>query len=517
MSRTRRNRALLAGVVVTLGVTTLGGSFLNLAQAETSYGADRIARGEALAGALDAYTEAARTCDVDASREAFQAADAIANAVSQDAQYAAVSEYMLFSGVYLGGQARASLGLAGESADDYTCEERVDVAEDMAATWDSIVDILASSPEGSPLFDDLATLRSVYQGIRVARAELSGDPTATPQTAATAPNPAGAKERWLEFVADYPVARELIALRNADLATEIDGLVAAVTTAFEGDPAQGFPGAAEALAALNGRYNLAQNMVVAAARNHQASRPTFDPSNWDALDTLDDVLLTIFEVRDLIATGTPEAAAQVAVEYDEWLAHPLNNRRGGPVARADESLAEAVAAYAAAQTPETTAALLDQLLIAEQVFVGQYWGTPELVQYYADNAGPGGQPIPPVPPVQPTFVAALTPEANIPPGPSGATGAATIEIDTEAGQVCQVIDHANTGAPLTMAHIHVGDGTVNGPVVVDLQVLPSGQEACSAANPAVLSEIVANPAGYYVNLHTDDFPNGVLRGQLSAQ
>jgi hypothetical protein len=39
----------------------------------------------------------------------------------------------------------------------------------------------------------------------------------------------------------------------------------------------------------------------------------------------------------------------------------------------------------AAQTPATTRALLDALLIVEQVFVGQYWGTPELVQYYQEN------------------------------------------------------------------------------------------------------------------------------------
>jgi hypothetical protein len=167
----------------------------------------------------------------------------------------------------------------------------------------------------------------------------------------------------------------------------------------------------------------------------------------------------------------------------------------------------ALANYVAAQTPETTKALLDALLIVEQIFVGQYWGTPELVQYYDENEQPGGAP---------AFVAALTPEANNPPGPAGATGDATIEIEADAGQVCQVISYENTGAPLTLAHIHEGAAGVNGPVVVDLQVLPSGQEACSSANPAVLQQIVANPAGFYVNLHTDGFPNGVLRGQLSA-
>ena len=39
----------------------------------------------------------------------------------------------------------------------------------------------------------------------------------------------------------------------------------------------------------------------------------------------------------------------------------------------------------AAQNDTTTKALLDALLIVEQVFVGQYWGTPELVQFYEEN------------------------------------------------------------------------------------------------------------------------------------
>src|SRR5687767_11678924 len=98
MSRTTRTRALFAGLVVTLGVSTLGGLMFNAAQAVTSHGADKVARADALAAALDAYTEAARTCDIDAGREAFQAADAINNAVSQEAQHMAVAEYMLFSG-----------------------------------------------------------------------------------------------------------------------------------------------------------------------------------------------------------------------------------------------------------------------------------------------------------------------------------------------------------------------------------------------------------------------------------
>ena len=37
---------------------------------------------------------------------------------------------------------------------------------------------------------------------------------------------------------------------------------------------------------------------------------------------------------------------------------------------------------------------------------------------------------------------------------------------------------------------------------------------CIAVEPEKLKPIVANPAGFYVNIHTADFPGGAVRGQL---
>ena len=39
-------------------------------------------------------------------------------------------------------------------------------------------------------------------------------------------------------------------------------------------------------------------------------------------------------------------------------------------------------------------------------------------------------------------------------------------------------------------------------------------EGCVPAAPALLEQIAANPAGYYVNLHNARFPAGAIRGQL---
>jgi hypothetical protein len=52
--------------------------------------------------------------------------------------------------------------------------------------------------------------------------------------------------------------------------------------------------------------------------------------------------------------------------------------------------------------------------------------------------------------------------------------------------------------------------------VITVDVSNSGDE-CVAVEPDVLKAIIANPAGYYVNVHTADFPAGAIRGQLGAK
>ena len=37
---------------------------------------------------------------------------------------------------------------------------------------------------------------------------------------------------------------------------------------------------------------------------------------------------------------------------------------------------------------------------------------------------------------------------------------------------------------------------------------------CVVVPRTLVAAILASPAGYYVNVHTTDFPNGAIRGQL---
>jgi hypothetical protein len=75
---------------------------------------------------------------------------------------------------------------------------------------------------------------------------------------------------------------------------------------------------------------------------------------------------------------------------------------------------------------------------------------------------------------------------------------------------------------VTMAHIHKGGPSDNGPIVVPLFELTTPMtgtaltfHACvHGATLAVLKAIVRHPAGYYVNVHTTAKPAGAIRGQL---
>jgi hypothetical protein len=67
------------------------------------------------------------------------------------------------------------------------------------------------------------------------------------------------------------------------------------------------------------------------------------------------------------------------------------------------------------------------------------------------------------------------------------------------------------------AHIHAGAAGKSGDVKVPLETpdASGAVKSCATVDPAVLKEIMANPAGYYVNVHTAEYPNGAVRGQLT--
>ncbi|MFC6080427.1 CHRD domain-containing protein [Sphaerisporangium aureirubrum] len=78
-------------------------------------------------------------------------------------------------------------------------------------------------------------------------------------------------------------------------------------------------------------------------------------------------------------------------------------------------------------------------------------------------------------------------------------------------------------APVTNGHIHRGKKGVNGPVVANLFAdsdgLPasiSGLAGVSRIPRALARSFLRHPANWYSNIHTTEFPDGAIRGQLST-
>lgn len=118
-----------------------------------------------------------------------------------------------------------------------------------------------------------------------------------------------------------------------------------------------------------------------------------------------------------------------------------------------------------------------------------------------------------------TFTVQMTGAAEFPgPGDDDGTGTAVITIDDDADEVCWDIEVADIELPATAAHIHVGAVGTAGDPVVTIDPAPDADglaEGCVDAEDDLLDDILANPSGYYVNVHTTDFAAGAIRGQLS--
>lgn len=108
--------------------------------------------------------------------------------------------------------------------------------------------------------------------------------------------------------------------------------------------------------------------------------------------------------------------------------------------------------------------------------------------------------------------AAEKPAAGDPDG----QGHATLKVDAAKSQVCYTM-MVEKIAPATMAHIHKAAADAAGPVALPLSPPDAAGKSsgCATADAALVTDMLANPGGYYVNVHNADFRAGAVRGQLT--
>ena len=103
--------------------------------------------------------------------------------------------------------------------------------------------------------------------------------------------------------------------------------------------------------------------------------------------------------------------------------------------------------------------------------------------------------------------------ANLQPvqGASG-SGTASLSIRTGPASLCHTLTVSGL-TNVTAAHIHL---VSTGAVVVPLTTPTTGSSSgCATVEKSLLQQIVRNPGAYYVNVHTQTFPNGQVQGTLS--
>lgn len=103
------------------------------------------------------------------------------------------------------------------------------------------------------------------------------------------------------------------------------------------------------------------------------------------------------------------------------------------------------------------------------------------------------------------------------PGDPNGRGKARFRINDEKNKLCYRISY-RTVPKVTAAHIHQGGPKESGPVIVFLSDGPdveSPMKGCvNDVKRADLRRIQRHPRRFYVNLHSEEYPDGAIRGQL---
>src|SRR2546430_10463442 len=136
------------------------------------------------------------------------------------------------------------------------------------------------------------------------------------------------------------------------------------------------------------------------------------------------------------------------------------------------------------------------------------------------RAGGGAPPAAaaPPPPAAPMFFAAVMRGATTDVPPADPDGRGVFVMRVQGNQVGFAMAWRNLAMP-TASHVHLGAADINGPVRIPFfRGLPANLTAVTGSvtsiDQALLDAIAADPAGFYANIHTTEFPAGAIPGQL---
>ena len=110
------------------------------------------------------------------------------------------------------------------------------------------------------------------------------------------------------------------------------------------------------------------------------------------------------------------------------------------------------------------------------------------------------------------FTADLSGSSEVPPNGSIATGQANLYLSSDETNLHVKLTATGFTNLITASHIHKAEPTVNGPVVFGIGAFTTTIEADWALSAANVADLKAGL--FYVNVHSDVFPGGEIRGQV---
>ncbi len=100
-------------------------------------------------------------------------------------------------------------------------------------------------------------------------------------------------------------------------------------------------------------------------------------------------------------------------------------------------------------------------------------------------------------------------------GDADGNGKAVLDADAETNKLCLRLHVARIDR-ITAVHLHAGPLGFSGADVATFTVPSGGPSAgCVTVTKEVMTRIETEPQNHYVDVHTTEFPNGALRGQLT--
>lgn len=93
---------------------------------------------------------------------------------------------------------------------------------------------------------------------------------------------------------------------------------------------------------------------------------------------------------------------------------------------------------------------------------------------------------------------------------------AELTVTDELNQVCYDVNDLRNLGTVTSVRIHRGAPGATGPAVLNLsQAREGGWKNCVGRSEWTEDRLENNPAAYYIQINTSDYPNGAIRGQFA--